>query len=84
MSACPACPVAPEDGTGVGPADLTGAILFFACLNREQKSSVMDGHELTFNRAIMMPDKIGRRLCCRMPDVGKNTVELKGVGFKKR
>jgi hypothetical protein len=26
--ACPACPVAPADGTGVGPADLTGVKLF--------------------------------------------------------
>jgi len=25
---CPACPVAPADGTGVGPADLTGVKLF--------------------------------------------------------
>ncbi len=24
ISACPACPVAPEDGTGVAPADGTG------------------------------------------------------------
>jgi len=24
MSACPACPVAPADGTGVAPADGTG------------------------------------------------------------
>ena len=23
-AACPACPVAPEDGTGVGPEDRTG------------------------------------------------------------
>ncbi len=26
--ACPACPVAPADGTGVGPEDRTGAPLF--------------------------------------------------------
>ena len=25
LSACPACPVAPADGTGVGPEDRTGA-----------------------------------------------------------
>jgi hypothetical protein len=32
----PACPV--------GPADRTGAVIFFACLDLEQKSSVMYGH----------------------------------------
>ena len=42
MPACPACPVAPADGTGacpvapadgtgVGPADRTGMVIFFAC-----------------------------------------------------
>jgi hypothetical protein len=34
----PACPVAPADGTG--------AVIFFACLDLEQKSSFMDGHLL--------------------------------------
>ena len=32
----PACPV--------GPADRTGVVIFFACLDLEQKSSFMDGH----------------------------------------
>jgi len=55
MPACPACPacpvaqgdgtgVAPGDGTGIGPEDRTGAVIFFACLDLEQKSSFMDGH----------------------------------------
>jgi len=32
----PACPV--------GPADRTGVVIFFTCLDLEQKSSFMDGH----------------------------------------
>jgi len=32
----PACPVAPVDGTGVGPADRTGAVKIFAFLDIEQ------------------------------------------------
>ena len=28
MPACPACPVAPGDGTGVGPVDRTGVVIF--------------------------------------------------------
>jgi hypothetical protein len=31
----PACPVAPEDGTGV--------VIFFACLDLERKSSLING-----------------------------------------
>jgi hypothetical protein len=34
----PACPV--------GPADRTGVVIFFGCLNLEQKFSFMDGHHL--------------------------------------
>jgi len=34
----PACPV--------GPADCTGVVIFFTCLDLKQKSSFMDGHEL--------------------------------------
>ena len=34
----PACPV--------GPADRTGMVIFFACLDFKQKFSFMDGHEL--------------------------------------
>jgi hypothetical protein len=37
MSACRACPVAPEDGTGVGPADRTGVVKIFACLGLEPR-----------------------------------------------
>jgi len=32
----PACPV--------GPADRTGMVIFFECLDLEQKSSFMNGH----------------------------------------
>jgi hypothetical protein len=48
MTACP-----------LGLEDRTGAVIFFACLDIEQKSSFVDGHELTFNRAIMMPMNMG-------------------------
>jgi hypothetical protein len=48
MTACP-----------LGLEDRTGAVIFFACLDIEQKSSFVDGHELTFNRAIMMPINMG-------------------------
>jgi hypothetical protein len=34
----PACPV--------GPADRTGVVIFLTCLDLEQKSLFMDGHEL--------------------------------------
>jgi hypothetical protein len=47
----PACPV--------GSAYHTGAVTFFSCLDHEQKSSFMDEQELTLNRAIIMPIKIG-------------------------
>jgi hypothetical protein len=40
----PACPVGPRENTGTGPADRTGVVIFFACLDLEQKSSFMDGH----------------------------------------
>jgi len=42
-SACRACPVAPEDGTGVGLADRTGMVNFLACLDLEQNISFPDG-----------------------------------------
>jgi len=42
----PACPVGPRENTGTGPADRTGMVIFFTCLDLEQKSSFMDGQEL--------------------------------------
>ncbi len=40
MPACPACPVAPADGTGVGPADRTGAVKIFAFLELEPRLNI--------------------------------------------
>jgi len=36
----PACPVAPADGTGVGPADRTGVVKIFACLKLEPRLNI--------------------------------------------
>jgi hypothetical protein len=38
----PACPV--------GLADRTGVVIFFTCLDLEQKSSFMDGHYINWNQ----------------------------------
>ncbi len=46
----PACPVGPRENTGTGPADRTGMVIFFTCLDLEQKSSFMDGHYLKYLR----------------------------------
>ena len=40
----PACPV--------GPADRTGVVIFFTCLDLEQKSSSLDGHYLNFGEFV--------------------------------
>jgi hypothetical protein len=49
----PACPV--------GPAERTGVVIFFTCLDLEQKSSFMDGHYvvewLTHDQQSMTKDK---------------------------
>jgi hypothetical protein len=37
----------------VGSADRTGAVIFFACLDLEQKSSFMDGHLLVLSRMLL-------------------------------
>jgi hypothetical protein len=50
----PACPVGPRENTGTGPADRTGMVIFFTCLDLEQKSSFIDGHYLKFILCILM------------------------------
>ena len=52
IPACPTCPVAPADGTGVGPADRTGVVKILAFLGLEPRLNIKYG----FNWA----GKIGR------------------------
>jgi len=47
--ACPACPVAPADGTGVGPEDRTGGWTeLIVCVKGEAKRAVVLFRDFSF------------------------------------
>jgi hypothetical protein len=50
----PACPVGPRENAGTGPADRTGVVIFFTCLDLEQKTSFMDGQKLDWCNACLL------------------------------
>ena len=55
--ACPACPVAPEDGTGVGSGNPTGVNSFSACLRPPREIHISDS--AAYFTGVAKSDRIG-------------------------